>query len=350
LLGIGAAAVATNGSPKGGAPRRGWVRVLAAVYVALLCAITAANAAGPDRWWPAALNLYLPQWIWLLPAVVLCAAAIRGDRVMAVAAAVSLGWVAGPLMGFCWPIPMTRPTAIAPGVRIMTYNVKWGRRDPEAIVDQIREANPDIILMQDADGRAGFTRALDSTIAGWHWTANGQYITASRSPLTDISVRSIEFPGGHFSYLRCMTMLSGRIVTVYNVHLFTPREGLTALRSNSGQAIAVFEGNVTDRLYQAGIVAENAAAETGPLIVAGDLNAPVQSLVCRSLARAGLADAFSAAGRGYGYTYGGFPTSESAFIRIDHIYLSRDWTSKACWAGSSEGSEHCPVICDAYVR
>src|SRR5579872_1618836 len=72
------------------------------LYVLLLAGITGCNAVGPDRWWWGSLNLYLPQWLWGLPGLMLSAASWRWARRWMWAPALCLLWVAGPLMGFCW--------------------------------------------------------------------------------------------------------------------------------------------------------------------------------------------------------------------------------------------------------
>lgn len=315
-------------------------------YFTLLAAIVMANQAGPEQWWPFALNLYLPQGIWIVPGALMALNDVKRRPLSALCAAGAILFVAGPLMGFCWSHSHPLKSSLSARVRVMTYNIKWGRRDISVIAGQIEQSHPDLILMQDANGGQELTAALRFILSGWHWIADGQYVVASRWPITDLGERSLDFPGGHFTYLRCRTKLAGRTITLYDVHLFTPRGGLQALRSDWRDGIPRFQSNVAGRLHQAALVAAGSKSEAGPLIVAGDLNSPVQSLSCRILARSGLTDAFSASGRGYGYTYGGFPTKNSAFLRIDHIYTSRQWIPLQCWTGASEGSEHRPVIAD----
>ncbi len=106
------------------------------------------------------------------------------------------------------------------------------------------------------------------------------------------------------------------------------------------------EGNAEQRLFEAGRLADYVAVEPGPTLVTGDLNAPVQSLVCRRLFGAGLRDAFTQAGFGYGYTYGGYTRVRRPYVRIDHILASRQWQVRHCWVGNAAGSDHCPVIAD----
>ena len=71
-------------------------------------------------------------------------------------------------------------------------------------------------------------------------------------------------------------------------------------------------------------LARDLAGLTGPLVLAGDLNAPPASPVLAALEAVGLRNAFSLAGRGYGYSYGHSMRWGYDFLRIDHIYVSRD--------------------------
>ena len=95
------------------------------------------------------------------------------------------------------------------------------------------------------------------------------------------------------------------------------------------------------RLQEADELAGWLRQEHEPTLQTGHLNAPLQSLFCR-LCGVGLRDAFAEAGRGYGYTYGGY----TPYVRIDHILVSRQWQVENCSAGSAAGSDHCPVIAD----
>ena len=53
-------------------------------------------------------------------------------------------------------------------------------------------------------------------------------------------------------------------------------------------------------------------------------------------------DAFSEAGRGWGYTFIGAKTT----VRIDHVLISKGWHRAACRVGPNVGSPHRPVIAD----
>src|SRR5262245_1108016 len=101
-----------------------WLAVFTALYVALLGSLSVANAVGPERWWWGSLNVYLPQWLWGAPGLVVLAASFRVARRWIGVYGLCLLWVFGPLMGFCWA-PLSGDSASPGGVRlrVMTYNV-----------------------------------------------------------------------------------------------------------------------------------------------------------------------------------------------------------------------------------
>jgi endonuclease/exonuclease/phosphatase (EEP) superfamily protein YafD len=81
-----------------------------------------------------------------------------------------------------------------------------------------------------------------------------------------------------------------------------------------------------------------------PVIVAGDLNAETDSPVVRRLLATGLRDAFSSAGRGYGYTHGHSLRLRISFLRIDHILVGPTIGVRECFPGGMDASDHRPVI------
>ena len=138
----------------------------------------------------------------------------------------------------------------------------------------------------------------------------------------------------------------GTPITICTVHLLTPREGLTAVRSTDIGGLGTLTVNTADRVVQSEKLAADIAGMTGPIIVAGDLNATPTSMVMRTLEGTGLSDAFSEAGWGYGYTYGQFIRLHHSYLRIDHILTSKDFFVKSAWVGGGEGSDHRPVMAD----
>ena len=336
-----------------------WLLALICAYVAILVALTVLNRIGADRWWFGALNLYLPQVVWAIPGIVLAAVAFTSARQWIWAPLLCVVWVAGPVMGFCWPMhsPQELPGSLP--LRVMTWNVKYGNRDKFAhlaLRHDIDSYNPAIVLMQDS-GRA-LNGPLGDFFRTWNVRINGQYVIASKLPIGELQIRKISFEGEEHTCVRTQIKLGETMVTLYNVHFLTPRHGLNEFRGVKSDpeklpnAIQRFKINVEARHTQVQALREYVRQEQGPVIVAGDLNSPDASWVCATLRDIGLHDAFAEGGKGYGYTYGHFllrnvaPIINTSWMRIDHIMMSSQFQSKRCWTGTGDASDHRPVIAD----
>lgn len=340
-----------------GAPA--WLLGGSAAYLALLAGLTLLNRLGADLCWPGALNLYLPQALWALPGLLLAVLALPGARRWSWLPLLGVAWVAGPLMGLCSPWPGSPRAQGGLPLRVMTWNVKYSANDRQAqlaLRREIEQDAPAVVLFQDAGG------LLDGPLAeyfrGWQVRSSGQYLVASRLPLGELQLLPIAFPGAEQSLVRTELLIGPLRVALYDVHLQSPRDGLNALRGvrrNPGflpVALWQLRENVAARLTQARTLREYLGRERGPCIVAGDLNSPESSRVCALLEGSGLRDAFSQAGRGYGYSYGHLllqhrlPDWNFSWMRIDHIMTSRQLAARSCWAGTSRASAHRPVIAD----
>jgi endonuclease/exonuclease/phosphatase (EEP) superfamily protein YafD len=255
-----------------------------------------------------------------------------------------IGWVFGPIMGFTFGPARIVPRPHGVKLRVMTYNVKWGMRDAASVVANITAADPDVILMQDSAG------ALESRLSalrkpGWHEAIFAQYTVISRFPITEQSQRWLT-PQRDRECLRCVLRVGSKDVILYDVHLITPRWALGIVADHGSEGSADLQENSTLRDLEAFVLAEQIRSERGPLLLAGDLNSPVQSRVFQYLFRSGLRDAFSEAGWGYGYTYGQSTPLERPFVRIDHIMVSPEWAVTNCTEGGARGSDHSPVTAD----
>jgi endonuclease/exonuclease/phosphatase (EEP) superfamily protein YafD len=176
-------------------------------------------------------------------------------------------------------------------------------------------------------------------------------VIASRYPL-DRCGRGRLGPatGADASYLHCVVRVAGLELTVVTVHFASPREGLNAARHEGLDGIDDWRRNYGSRLAQAHALADDMRRAPRPLIVAGDLNAPVSSPVLRSLLDTGLRDAHSSVGRGFGYSYGHDLRPGFSFLRIDHILVSADVGLAGTHVGGRTASEHRPVIADLLLR
>jgi len=336
-------------------PGRGALPVLMVLYALVLLVIAGVNRAGAEHWWLGALNLYLPQALWALPALPLLLLSPLAGRYWPWLPALCLAWVLGPIMGLCWS-PRRPPAAGAqPPLRVLTCNAKFGLRDTRALFRDIVRYRPEVVLLQDANGL--LASPLGRFFQGWQVRASGQYVIASRHPLSAAELLPGPAADGRPVVLRCQVDLGGTRVTLYNAHFQSPRDSLNAFRTSPDgwhplDAIQDLERNAAVRLEQALLLRDRVAAETGPVLLAGDLNSPEPSRVCATLKEAGLTDAFSAGGRGYGYTYGHFllqrraPWLHLSWMRLDHIMAGPRLRVLRCWVGTGKASDHRPVIAD----
>jgi vancomycin resistance protein VanJ len=332
-----------------GARRHGGLTTLVTaadvLYALGLILLAALNAAGPEETWFGSANLYLPQWLWMLPAIPLVPLTLLVAWRRVWLPLLCLLWVVGPVMGYCWHGSSPPPNVPGIHLRIMTYNIKGGSRgDTAAILRDLETFHPDVLQTQDS--ASVLNGPLGKALANWKVSISGQYIIASRLTPTNAEARSISFPGSNHHCLRATLTVQNRPITLINVHLLSPRDGLISVRHRNVDGI---EANTDQRLYEAKMLVTAVRNEKGPLILTGDLNAPVQALVCRYLFDAGLRDAFAEAGRGYGYTYGQTTKVRQPYVRIDHIMVNSPWQVLDCWTGNTTGSDHIPVIADLFL-
>ena len=340
-----------------------WLFRLSCVYATVLAALVVLTLVGADRWWFGAMNLYLPQVMWVVPGALLLGFSLKFCRHWIWAPLLCVAVVLGPIMGFRWPLHSPQSPAGSLSLRVMTWNVKDGRHDKRAesaIIHDIDRNTPDVVLFQDAANvLAG---PLGDYFRKWHVRSSGQYIVASRFPLSEAEERWISFPGQKQNCLRCQLQIGTASITLYNVHFKSPREGLNAFRTLKErpwylpEAVQQLEDNVQARLIQACAIGAYLRQEQGPVIVAGDLNSSDASLVCSKLRESGLHDAFAEGGRGYGYTYGHYllqnrlPWLTASWMRIDHVMMSAQLQTRSAWTGTWKASDHRPVIADLVVK
>jgi endonuclease/exonuclease/phosphatase (EEP) superfamily protein YafD len=338
--------------------RRPLLRKLARAVVLLaflaICTWWAFLVVGPERLWFSGAYLYLPYWLVLLPLAVTAGLAWPLGRRWRVIAAATLLVFLGPIMG----LNAGSADDGAGRVRLMTYNIKSYLFEDagafDGVIAEIRQHDPDIVVMQDAEmlnvQEATHSDVMRQLVDSRSIYAYGQYVIASRFPLRGCKVGSISYNAESHTFVQCIVTAHGRDVDLFSAHFLSPRDGLNAMRWSGIDGYAEWQANAQDRVVQAEKLAQVLTNRSRPAILAGDLNAPVQSLVIRTLLDTGLRDAFSSAGWGYGYTHGhSLKPHLFSTIRIDHILVSQDIGVADCFVGGKEGSEHRPVIADLWI-
>ncbi|MDQ6627197.1 MAG: endonuclease/exonuclease/phosphatase family protein [Pseudomonadota bacterium] len=310
--------------------------------------VAAQQLGGAGPWW-LELSRYLPYPLLLLPSIVALVLALRLPMRWLAAPVAALALTASVGMGLAW-----HPAKPGDGaVRVMTYNAKVMNAmarpgGVEALAREVARHHPDVVVMQDA-GRLmhGRVSGVGPPLFGLpEIYGAGQYVFASRLPLHDCTSGQADTRGEPFHYARCSVGVGPAAFVLVTAHFESPRTGLNAARHEGVDGIESWRRNQADRLAQSRGLAQALAGNTGALVLAGDLNAPESSEVVGNLLGIGLRDAFSTAGRGYGYTYGHTLRPAVSFLRIDHILVGPAIGVVDCFAGGDDASDHRPVIAD----
>lgn len=216
-------------------------------------------------------------------------------------------------------------------IRLFNANVYAGNPDAGGIAGEIEAAAPDLVFLQEATPRivaaVDATGALEDLPHRVTVARDDPFgtLVASRWPLTDQEVVELD---GRPVLIRATIDAGDGPIRMYAVHVVAPFGGG---RDAWARGMA----------YLAGAVRQ----ETGPVIVAGDLNATWGHRPFRRLLDAGLTDAAAARGRPFQMTWrqgGRVPP----LTRIDHVLTTDGLAVVAIRAGSGRGSDHRPLVAD----
>jgi endonuclease/exonuclease/phosphatase (EEP) superfamily protein YafD len=312
-----------------------------------------------ESWWITTIGLYLPRAILAvpLPLVTLALLGLRLRRWLwtQVAAALVLTF---PVMGFVVPLPHSG-SRDAPRLRVLSYNINSCNGGCEAVVQEVDRYSPDLVLMQEIAHADVLERLLRSRYP--NVDVSTQFVLASRYPVLS---RSDPPRLSYFGLGRTPRWIQRVVdtplgpIAVYDVHPASPREDFAALRGSglrheilsgrlfSGNAAPLIEHNAGLRALQVRSIAESAADESVPAIIAGDTNLPgLSKIFGRYLSR--YDDGFSEAGWGLGYTY---PNDRRPWMRIDRILASDQLRFVGFEVGTSPASDHLCVVADLQRR
>jgi endonuclease/exonuclease/phosphatase (EEP) superfamily protein YafD len=338
------------------APRPRLHRFLAALVIAglvLVLVLAFGFRFGTDEMWWFEIARYVPFPAYLVPALLLVACAWPLGWRWRALALVTPVLVATELMG----LAVGSPDAGGARLRFMTYNIKayLARKTPDGyarIAWEIARHDPDVIVMQDAgsiESAEQLPAPMKAALKGRQVYVQGQYIVASRYPLSHCAPGNMSFSGQEDDFVHCTLGVAGKDIDLFTAHFVSPRDGLNAARGRAVGGMQEWETNFNDRMAQSIQLSAAVAKATHPVIVAGDLNADEHSPVVRRLLANGLRDAFSSAAVGYGYTIGHDLRPGFSFLRIDHVLVSPDIGVRDAAPGGREGSEHRPVVADLLV-
>jgi endonuclease/exonuclease/phosphatase (EEP) superfamily protein YafD len=170
-------------------------------------------------------------------------------------------------------------------VRVMSWNTDiWTMSDdPERFVAYLREQRADVYLLQeylfwrDDAVRVRDLAMLRAAFPGHHVVAEGELLVISRLPVVATHPRPVTEQGSAWYWRgnkaqRVDVLAGGRVLSIYNVHLFVPvRRELSPL-SREFYAFVREQFHLRDRELDA--LRADLAANPNPAVVAGDFNTP----------------------------------------------------------------------------
>ena len=309
----------------------GWLATLAAVGVVQLLG---------DRSALGTLAMFAPRHLTPLPWLPVIALALFASWRLAL-----LG-VAGLLVTLLGASGFVMPRVAGgadPDLRVVTFNTD-GRRDIGGMLAaDVPVWNADVVALIDC------TRPVAEAVAnlpGYTLTIAPFACILSRHPIR----RHVFMPpavgqrlqqvgasrGGRVH--RVDLLIGGDEVSVYVVHLETPRSALWAAR-NFDLSLLAFNADL--RSADSNIATTVVDRRSPNLLVLGDFNLTVESAIYRRDWR-DLTNAFSATGGGFGHTM----FAGRHRIRIDHVLVGPAWQPVRTQVMSGYTSEHRPVVVD----
>ncbi len=225
-------------------------------------------------------------------------------------------------------LPKTVPAApTGTEISVLTFNISMSNRDFEAVGQVIRNANADVVALQEVNRAAYFY--LDDDLADLYPyrafhpdnTPPGQAVL-SKYPILEDNYWQVER-----AHQRVILDVGGQRLAFYNVHPVHFSLNRRSLFNFDGQQREV--DDIVDRLTN----------EQGALLVAGDFNTTDQTEMYFRFAGL-LGDTFRSAGNGFGMTYPAW----LPLARLDYVFYNADFVpiEARVWAAAG-GSEHYPV-------
>ena len=347
-----------------GCVRRG-LTVLTWSYLLFLVALWIAFPLIGERNVTVAALLYVPPLLWLLPGaplglLLLC---FRGMRRWAAVLALAAGFHGLVHAGYEFHAgsPPARPGEGT--FTVLTYN--RGEQGKIPLNDFVARTDPDVVVMQDAEGRGAFYRKAEGFLQFPHHREQGEFLVLSRwpivgagplVPMTPPPKAGGDRPQPHAA-ARFEIDRGGQRLAVYAYHAMTPRPELKNYRRGAflygvlglvpgtawSERRAALQSFWDARIADVRALLDALAGEGLPYVVAGDFNAPANGYIGRLL-RSRLADAHDEAGSGWGFSFPGVTNNPLAlfrpWLRIDYVLAGPHWEVEHCLTERDRPSQH----------
>jgi endonuclease/exonuclease/phosphatase (EEP) superfamily protein YafD len=220
------------------------------------------------------------------------------------------------------------PAELSERLRVVSFNVLSSNLRHAETLAWVQKTDPDLAYFPEVTAAwAADLEPLRATLP--HCLVQPQednfgWALFSKYPILEHELTASRFV--EVAVVRAVVEVAGKRVVFFGMHPLPPMSGAAA----------------ADRDAVLQLVADRVGQETGPVIVAGDLNATPWSHGMRPLVAAGLRD--TQLGRGFSATW---RRSIPIFaIPIDHLLVGGNLAASARWTGPNLGSDHRPVIAD----
>ncbi len=243
------------------------------------------------------------------------------------------------------PLPGTMTVPL----RMVTWNVKGGRRGPIDAMEQLAAANPDIALLQEFSwtGADLVGNAIKEVpfFADFHVDSATRVAIISRFPVERLPTEGL---GPYRGTAWLVRVGPDADIVCVNVHL-SPIHLRTQLFRGVGPASlrpAIRE--CRHNIERVGEVIDRYASR-GPLILAGDFNVPARYADLNRIT-GGMKDAFRANGYGWGRTApANHPKIPFPIVRIDAVFVPDAAEVVYASAAPTKFSDHYMVLAEIVV-
>ncbi len=245
-----------------------------------------------------------------------------------------------------------QPTESGPTLRLMSWNLLYNNENMHGIVHAIEREKPDIIAVQELARPQSY--ALSKSL-------EAQYPYQLLRPSDDTSGLGIfsRFPitegfpaklsGPHCRCQHAFITINSQTIEIINVHPHIPHIYTSSIRSFK-LPIGIDSATQRDTFEE---LVKRIKLRKLPLLVLGDLNTTERQQSYIELSEH-LDDAFREAGWGLGLTY---PQNYRlrqvpipAFMRLDYILYSQEWSANAAWINTATGSDHAYVVAELVLH
>lgn len=289
-------------------------------YFYSFCVLVETLAPGA---WPDALT-YLPPVLFWFPPLLLWLFSFAGNKTgVALWNLLSLMFVMFVSPFGLQLVERTQKPMVERPLTILSWNILHGRLGSQEIADYVKQNRPDIALFQETQ-ESVVMKELQEALPEYHLVRGGMDLDLaifSRYPIRVVP-SPVEFPG---FLMQADAEIGETSLRVLNVHIGKASKSRTPVRS-IWKTTAIHEE------------ARKALAETletvkGPVLLAGDFNAPsaaplVRKLPLRELRSPGL---------------GGTYPQRFPLWRIDHALVSQELNCERVWTDDIGYSDHRPV-------